>query len=250
MQAPTGDPTRSRDARVAAAYYDSYAEKYDAAVDGQEANLRLRAAFQERVAAVAGTHGTVLDFGCGTGTDALWYAARGNRVIAYDISVEMLTALQRRCAEPIATGRVVVVAGDLSALLPVLEREGPVAAVAANFASVNHIGDLAPLFAALAPHVVSGGAIVASLLNPIAAGDIRRRWWWRGALRSPFSGSIRLDGLVTTYRHFERTVRRAARPGFELVSWESTADIADGRRRRGLRRRLASGFVFATLRRT
>lgn len=249
MAASSGESRSVRDVRVAAAYYDGYAAEYDAAVDGQRANGRLRAAFQQRVAAAAGAGGTILDFGCGTGTDALWYASRRHRVIAYDISDAMLGVLRRRCAAEVSSGAIVPVAGDMVALRRVLEREAPVAAIAANFAALNHVADLAPLLAELGRHTAPRGALIASVLNPTSIADLRTRWWWRGALRSPWTGSIRLDGLVTTYRHLERTVRRAARPAFELVAWESTADLADDATRSALRRRLASVFVFATLRR-
>src|SRR5690348_4995598 len=169
MATPSSDPRGAHDVRVAAAYYDGYASRYDADVDGQAPNARLRAAFQRRVVDAAGTGGTILDFGCGTGTDALWYAARGHRVIAYDVSIGMLAVLRARCARGVTSGAVMPVAGELEALLEVLRREAPVAVIAADFAALNHVGDLGPLFAALAPHLTAGGAIVASLLNPIAA---------------------------------------------------------------------------------
>ena len=249
MASPSPDPRLERDVRVAAAYYDGYAAEYDAAVDGEESNTRLRAAFQQRVAAAAAPGGTIVDFGCGTGTDARWYASRGYHVIAYDISVAMLGVLGQRCAREVESGAVVAVSGELPALSTALRGERPVAAIAANFAALNHVAELGPLFGALAPQLPRGGAVVASLLNPTAIADMRSSWWWRGLARSPRTGSIRLDGLVTTYRHLRRSVRLAAWPAFELVEWESTADLADGRRRSALRRRLASAFVFATLRR-
>jgi ubiquinone/menaquinone biosynthesis C-methylase UbiE len=54
------------------------------------------------VSALVGTGGTILDFGCGTGTDAAWYAERGHRVVAYDVSSGMVEVLREQLAEAIA----------------------------------------------------------------------------------------------------------------------------------------------------
>lgn len=244
------DARAVRDAQVTASYYDGHAPLYDAKVDGQPANRRLRDAFRGRVLAGAERDGPILDFGCGTGTDALWYAGAGRRVIAYDISESMLAVLRDRCAAEIAIGTVAPVSGPLERLIPELARAAPIAAIAANFAVLSHVHRPGPLLRTLARYLEPGGSIVASLLNPFCVSDMRRRWWWRAAIRAPFTGSVRLDGAVTTYRHLESSMRRSVRPQLELTSWESTSEIADGRRRNAVRRRLSSGFVFATFRKS
>ncbi len=201
-----------------ASYYDRMATMYDAQVDGVPDNRAIRNAFRSRVATLAGSGGTILDFGCGTGTDAAWYAGQGHRVIAYDISPAMLDVLRVRCAEAIAQGTIIpVIAGDVRGLELTLQQSPPLDAIAANFAVLNHVDDLAPLLASLSSHLTPGASLVAALLNPWYRADMKQRWWWRGLLGSLRTGAITLRGDVTTYRHFVRTILRMLPSPLTLV---------------------------------
>jgi len=210
-----------------ARFYDAVAPGYDAQLNGRTDvdNPRLREAFCQRVAAAAGPGASILDFGCGTGIDAAWYAARGHRVHAYDLSPGMMSVLRERCGIEIAAGRITTAAGPLEDMERALCAGGPVAAIAANFAVLNHVRDPGALLQRLAVHLQPGGALVANVLNPFYGRDMRRGWWWRSALRSLGQGSIRMEGRVTTYRHFMGSLRRAAAPAFVIES----VCAADGR---------------------
>jgi SAM-dependent methyltransferase len=201
-----------------ATYYDRTAATYDSQVDGLPLNRELRDAFRHHVARLAGPEGTILDFGCGTGTDAAWYAERGHRVLAYDISIGMTDILRARCEQEIEHGQIVPIAGSIVDLEGALQDCPPLSAIGANFAVLNHIEDLAPLFRLLGSHLRPGGSLVASLLNPWYRGDVRQRWWWRALPRSVWTGAITVRGEVTTHRHFVRSIRRAARPYLDLVA--------------------------------
>jgi SAM-dependent methyltransferase len=205
-----------------AEFYDRTAAQYDSQVGGAADTVRLRESFRQRVSAMAGPGTTILDFGCGTGTDAAWYASQGHAVIAYDISEGMLDVLRRSCSAAIAAGRIRSVAGELPALIEQLDGAGPVAAVASNLAVLNHLQDLRPVFQALAPHIVSGGVFLASILNPFYWHSIASGWWWKGMPRSLWTGCITMHGAVTTHRHYVRSIRRMAGPQFELVSCEGS----------------------------
>jgi SAM-dependent methyltransferase len=246
---PTIGSLAHGDERRTAAYYDHIAPSYDAQVDGDAHNRVMRDAFRTRVSTLGRMGGTILDFGCGTGMDAAWYAARGHRVVAYDVSSGMVDALRARCPDDVAHGRIVPVAGTLGDLEPVIARHGPAAVVAANFAVLNHFADLGPILRFLASHLRADGVIVASLLNPVREGDMRQVWWWKGLLTSLRSGAITFRGDVTTHRHFVRTVGRAAAPRLTI------AEVAhvDGERRWSTERlewrvAMRENFVFVVLR--
>ncbi|MEO6281483.1 class I SAM-dependent methyltransferase [Roseateles sp.] len=233
---------RDAPADATARFYDGAAADYDAQVDDQGDNAAVRLSFCERVASLAGPGGAILDFGCGTGTDAAWYAARGHRVIAYDVSPGMVNLLRARCRNEIAAGRITPAVGPLDAMETALETSSPVATISANFAVLSHVPELKPLLQLLASHVKPGGALVASVLNPFYRQEMRQRWWWRSALRSIRTGSIKLQGQVTSYRHFVSTIRKAAEPHFTLTELHAASENT-------LLGALDSHFLFVVLRR-
>lgn len=245
------DPAPVRDDfRATASFYDAAAAWYDAKIDGPDRNTTLRDAFRSHVSATAGAGTAILDFGCGTGIDAAWYAARGHRVIAYDLSHGMVAVLRDRCATEIVEGKIYPIAGHLELLIEELERAGPVVAIAANFAVLNHVYDLRPLLGALAPHLARDGVIIASVLNPFYWRDMTRGWWWRGVPGSLWTGAIKVVGEVTTYRHYMRTVRRMASPHFALVERKGASSAMNARSasRESIRETLADNFLFLLLR--
>lgn len=235
-------PTCDVPAEETARFYDGVAASYDLLVDGWPDNASLRQSFCERVASAAGVGGAILDFGCGTGTDAAWYAERGHRVVAYDVSSGMVEVLRERCKHGLASGRITLAVGALDALERALKAEGQVAVIAANFAVLNHVRDLGPLLRQLAVHLTPGGALVGCMLNPLYRHDMRRAWWWRSAFRTLGAGPIQKDGKVTSYRHFVAAIRRAAEPGFVVEEVRA----ARANTRLGT---LDSDFLVVTLRR-
>ena len=198
-------------------HYDRIAGQYDDQVDGLPLNRVMREAFRQRVASLVQPGGTILDFGCGTGTDAAWYAALGYRVIAYDISPAMVDVLRARCEDDIARGHIVPVVGGLSELDETLKRHADLDGIVANFAVLNHFRDLEPLFDRLGSRIRPGAPLVASLLSPFYLANFRRPGWWRVTVQSLVTGRIAMRGDVTTYRHHAWKVRRMARRQFELA---------------------------------
>lgn len=166
-----------------ASFYDRVAATYDRmmAADGTRA---MRQRFLRLVRSQADPPGPILDFGCGTGVDARWYACAGYRVLAYDPSAGMLARLRRRCAGAIRTGRVVPVAGDVAACLHAARGMAPFGCIASNFSAFNHVEDPEPLLRDLAGLLAPGGRIVLSLMNPWYWRDLRGGWWWRARLAS------------------------------------------------------------------
>jgi SAM-dependent methyltransferase len=198
-------------------YYDSIAAEYDEQMGAASGIRWTRDAFREFVTVEVPTPAAVLDFGCGTGIDTAWLAARGYRVIGYDISTGMLEELRRKCARFIEGGQVSTCDGSFATLIAALDARAPVDAVIANFAVFNLIEDLAPVFSALAPHVKRDGHVFLNILNPIFWKDLRSRVLWAAWARSIGRPSIQvMGGAPDLYRHWVASVRRAARPHFTL----------------------------------
>lgn len=206
-----------------AAYYDRHADTYDDAMDRDRRNVRVRRAFQALVASTVPSGGTLLDFGCGTGVDAAWYASRGYSVIAYDNSTGMVARLTAKYASEISTGSIVPVAfpfTDFPKTLPTVALDG----VVANFAVLNLVADLSRLFDQFAGMVKPGGSLIASVLSPFYWRDLLSRWWWRSYLAGRATGILRVDGGDSvSYRYLLSTIVRAAGPGFVLTRREGRA---------------------------
>ena len=115
---------------------------------------------------------TLLDVGCGTGTEAIWLAKRGRAMFAVDSSSQMLKILSERAA---ATGVSVqsrlLRAGELSTLV---DERGELSFDGAysSFGALNTEPDLEPPLAALSRLVRPGGRIVLSVMNRWCVAEI------------------------------------------------------------------------------
>ena len=199
-----------------AAFYDQVAAHYDGQLGCSPYNHLARSAFQDLVARFVPTGSTLLDFGCGTGIDALHYARQGYRVLAYDNSPGMVAQLEIRCQQEILAGAVTAGAVDYPAFIDnFLEWPAP-AAVVSNFAVLNSLRDLAPLFAAFAKRLSPPGWVIVSLLNPLHWGKVKMRGWWQDAWRRPTGPRLFSLQPYATYLHFVTEILRSAED-FHLV---------------------------------
>lgn len=216
----------------AAAAYDRLAPEYDDLVTTPPINVWTRRAFQDLVLQTIPTGSLLLDFGCGTGLDASWYAQRGYRVLAYDISAGMLDRLHRRCAPEVARGQIVPVCGPFSSFSAAIGCYPRPDAAVSNFAVLNGLAHPRDFFGAIAPLLAPGAPLIVSVLNPFFYKDMRQGWWWAAFARSARQGALIRPGPGgSTYRHFLASLVAAARPGFHLCSKASVGALV--RRGRG-----------------
>ncbi|HZS60162.1 MAG TPA: class I SAM-dependent methyltransferase [Gemmatimonadaceae bacterium] len=201
-----------------AAYYEGQADRYDAVMEGDPHNARVRDAFRTLVASMVPAAGRLLDFGCGTGVDARWYAARGYPVVAYDPARRMIAQASTRCAREIMAGQIEAVTFPFAEFPHALPAHAGFDAIVTNFAVLNLLSDLRELFEGFARVVVPGGLVIANVLSPVHWRDLRYGWWWRGLLGSVGTGTLSVRWPETsTHRHFMPTIARAAAPAFTVV---------------------------------
>ena len=159
--------------------------EYVRAMMARRSDRLARTAFQQLALILAKPGGTVFDFGAGPGIDARFYAERGFTVGAYDVDPAMCDYFAQQCADLIQDGRVALVSGSYGEFL----RRGSVLQVrraeliTANFAPLNLVGDLRPLFEKFHELTQPDGRVLASVLSPYFLGDLRYGWWWRNVLR-------------------------------------------------------------------
>ncbi len=199
-----------------AAFHNDLAAHYDVHLRSSPYNDLAREAFRDLVARLVPAGSTLLDFGCGTGLDAFDYAQRGYRVLAYDNSPGMVAQLEARCGAQIASGTVATCAADYPSFLDRFPAWTAPDAVVSNFAVLNSIRDLSPLFEIFARQLRPPGWIIVSILNPLHWAKVKAPGWWREAWRSPTGPRLFSARPYRTYLHFLPAVLKAARR-FHLV---------------------------------
>jgi SAM-dependent methyltransferase len=150
-----------------------------------ESDRRARAAFQDLVLRIAPPGAALFDFGAGPGIDARFFAERGFTVDAYDVDPKMCDFFATYCRDFIVSGRISLDRGGYAEFLArdTLPSGRRIDLVISNFAPLNQVDDLRPLFAKFHALTVPGGKVLASVLTPYFVGDVRTRWWWRHAPR-------------------------------------------------------------------
>ena len=193
-----------------AAFHDHLAAQYDEHLMRSPYDVLARRVFRELVVRHASPGSTLLDFGCGTGLDALAYAEQGYRVLAYDNSPGMVNELRRRCQGYIESGRITPFSMEYPSFLECFSQWPAPNAVSANFAVLNSIHDVGPLFDVFARGLAPPGWVIASVLNPIHWTRMKAPGWWRGALRAPRGPRLHMTEPYVSYLHPVSSLRRAA----------------------------------------
>jgi SAM-dependent methyltransferase len=256
-----------------AAFHNELAPRYDAHVSTNTCDILARQAFVELATQCLSPGSTVLDFGCGTGIDALQYARKGYRVLAYDNSAGMIAQLEQRCTAEIASGKITAWSEPYPSFLTRFLLTPPPSAVLADFAVFNSIQDLEPLFDMFAQTLAPPGWVICSLLNPLHWLKLKSPGWWLKALRERNGSPVYAADPYTIFMHFEPAVLRSARrfnlvgransgmfvrydggpPGNRVRSWWGAADSSPRWLENILWRtpahRVLGHFVFLVLRR-
>jgi 2-polyprenyl-3-methyl-5-hydroxy-6-metoxy-1,4-benzoquinol methylase len=147
------------------AAFDALAADYDRGESENPIRQLMRARSLSALQHSFAPGATLLDVGCGTGTEAIWLAQRGYRIVAVDPSQRMLEVLCRRAAEAkldISTRQLR--AGDLSTLVEELG-EGSFDGAYSSFGALNTEPSIEAPLAALSQLVRPGGRLVLSVMN-------------------------------------------------------------------------------------
>jgi len=170
--------------------------EYVRAITARASDRRYRQAFQRLALTLTAPGEALFDFGSGPGIDARFYAEHGRRVAAYDIDHNMLDYLAGHCRDFIMSGTLTLSTGGYREFLASAAPGDLWRAelVTANFAPLNLIDDLTELFAKFDALTTPTGAVLASVLSPYFAGDLRYGWWWRNAGRLLRHGRYAVPG--------------------------------------------------------
>jgi SAM-dependent methyltransferase len=166
--------------------FDAIAGTYDETFTSNPVAWFMRQAVWRRVDAAFSAGDSILELNCGTGEDAAHMGSRGVRVLATDISSEMLRAASEKIAargvlDLVKTARM----GweDLDAL-PQASFDGALS----NFGGLNCVKDLHMAAAALALRLRTGAPAFLCVMGPFAVWE----WLWFGVRLEPSKAFRRL----------------------------------------------------------
>lgn len=210
-------PTTGRTPAPLPSYFDEIANDYDAQMSRMPGDAWVREAFQDFVIRDLSPGEVVLDFGCGTGTDAKVYAERGFRVIGYDSSPAMMQVAVNRCRTEIGESRVEIFSCPYEEFLRKPWTTDQPSAVVSNFAVLNLVPSLRASLARFHEILQLGGSVFLNLLNPCHVRNLVTPGLRRPMLRAILHGTTEFPfAKVPTHLYRESFVRQAARPYFEL----------------------------------
>jgi len=154
------------DVRETGAYYDAFAEVAETRYTSNHVLVRVREGFRRAVEPHAAA--SVLDLGCGPGTDLAWFADRypGRRYAGIDVSPRMV-ALARDRLGPRGVRIERGCAEDIPRVFPGASFD----LVYSFFGPLNTEPDLARAVATLAQVVPPGGVLVLTFVNRMYALD-------------------------------------------------------------------------------
>ncbi|MDG6940226.1 MAG: nitroreductase family deazaflavin-dependent oxidoreductase [Nitrososphaerota archaeon] len=201
--------------------FDSVARSYDRHIFGNPMNRWLRNVSVGLMRRLFSPGDVVLEIGCGTGTETLALASYGVRVVATDISSEMLKVLTGKAERAGLASRVTAVHSRASQAVGRVKEMGPFDGAYSTYGAVNTEPRLRRLLADLHSAIRPGGPLVLGVWNrwclyEILGYALRMKPGLSVArLKSPVPvGKSRF--CVSSYSYSVGEVARVASPHFKL----------------------------------
>jgi ubiquinone/menaquinone biosynthesis C-methylase UbiE len=201
--------------------FDRVAATYDADSTDALVSRHVRAQLWSWLAELFPAESYVLELGCGTGEDALWLARRGVRVLATDISPQMLAIAAQKAAQGGLADRIRTQQLDFDRPETWQLPDGAFDGVYSNYGALNCTARWSALGATLARWVRPDGQAAFSLMGRFSL--IETLWHathgdWRTATRRWRGTATARIGEVTFPVHYPtaRAFRRAFGTAWQL----------------------------------
>jgi SAM-dependent methyltransferase len=191
--------------------FDAVAHDYDRTFGRSPAGRLFRFNFAEHIHRHLAPGARVLDIGCGTGSDAIWFAAQGFDVTGVDVSAAMVTRAE--AAAVAADSKARFHHGDVRAVASAL---GSFDVVTSNFGAMNCV-PIAEWSEILRAVVKPGGRAFLVLMGRRPIPEFIRRgpsaWARRGRGEAPLGEA----GSVVVHYAGPRDIERALGPDFQIA---------------------------------
>ena len=211
-----------------ASVFDEVATTYDAIESRNFIFQWQRRRVQNAAAETFGRGTRLLEIGCGTGTDALFFARRGHSLVAFEPSGEMLAVAREKIALAGFAKTIEFKQAGAEQLDAIIADYGAASfdGIFSNFGALNCVADLRPFARAATALLRPAGKILLNLMPPICQWEIFyflfklkpqeacRRWLGRSGAQGL---AVRLGNRrVQTYYHSRQFVAASFPPFFEI----------------------------------
>jgi cyclopropane fatty-acyl-phospholipid synthase-like methyltransferase len=182
--------------QIHAAPFDALAARYDETFTSSKIGRAQRTSVWKELAKAFNPGDRTLEIGCGTGVDACFLARRGVRVIASDISSQMIDVTMRRVQEKGLQKLVtplVLRAEDIATLSGSLSGKELFDGAFSNFGVLNCVGDLRQLALDLAALLKPGATALLCWMGPCCIWEMV--WYLSHAQRAKGFRRLHQDGV-------------------------------------------------------
>jgi ubiquinone/menaquinone biosynthesis C-methylase UbiE len=209
--------------------FDKQSEIFDS-IYGKNVIIEYkRQRVREHILSYAKSEGFMLELNCGTGEDALFFAKKGFKVHATDISSGMLNIFQKKIE---TTSPVNISLEECSFTeLESLKERGPFDYVYSNFGGLNCTRELGKVLSSLHSLVKPGGTVTLVIISKFCFWEtlLLFKGKFKMAFRRFFSGKGRkahLEGVFFKCWYYSPAfVRKQLEENFELLSIEALCTI-------------------------
>ena len=213
-----------------ASFYDEIAEHYDLLMNDQDKNARTRLKVAGKFTQIVKS-GSIMDFGGGTGLDLGWLSAQNYEIFFCEPSIGMRQKAIELNQKKIGNPNIKFISDNQSDFT-VWPGNNPfpraLDGILSNFAVLNNIPDLVPLFQSLSVVLKPGGSLLACILDNSPMRVFRN--YPMGYIRSfilgkPVSTIIHFkEHEQMVYLHSMNQIGKAADPFFKMVSSENISN--------------------------
>jgi ubiquinone/menaquinone biosynthesis C-methylase UbiE len=175
-------------------------------------------------------HSRILELNAGTGEDAIYFAGKGYRVHATDISAGMQQVLKEK-ADALGFERTITTELCSFTELNKLQQRGPFDMIFSNFAGLNCTGQLDKVLHSFSPLLKPGGIITLVVLPPFCLWEtaLLFKGKFRTAFRRFFSSkgvSAHIEGHYFTCWYYKPSyITKALKGSYDLLSIEGLCTI-------------------------
>ena len=107
---------------MTSALFDSAAQYYDEAFTNTDIGTLQRTRVQNYLSSILPNNSlNILELNCGTGADAIWFAKKGHKVLATDISEKMIEIAQLKVEQINLSDKIIVERLDINEIEKVVK---------------------------------------------------------------------------------------------------------------------------------